>query len=126
MIRYAKTTTHNFDNNGRIKTLTLFGAILMFAYNNQGYIDMGHVLPMLAASQFSILGGGSLGPEAPLVAICASFAGYVSRKLFRQTQRNLIRKHTLMGMASALGAFFGVPLGGSLFALEINNRFGIE
>jgi H+/Cl- antiporter ClcA len=31
-----------------------------------------------------------------------------------------------MGMACALAAFFGVPLGGSLFALEINNRFGIE
>lgn len=29
-------------------------------------------------------------------------------------------------MACALAAFFGVPLGGSLFALEINNRFGIE
>jgi len=87
---------------------------------------MNHVLPMLAASQFSILGGGSLGPEAPLVAICASFAGYVSRKIFGMTQTNLIRKHTLMGMASALAAFFGVPLGGSLFALEINNRFGIE
>ena len=87
---------------------------------------MDHVLPMLAASQFSILGGGSLGPEAPLVAICASFAGYISRKIFGMTQTNLIRKHTLMGMASALAAFFGVPLGGSLFALEINNRFGIE
>ena len=60
------------------------------------------------------------------VAICASFAGYVSRNVFGMTQTNLIRKHTLMGMSSALAAFFGVPLGGSLFALEINNRFGIE
>lgn len=94
--------------------------------HDKAYIDMNHVLPMVAASQFSILGGGSLGPEAPLVAICAAFAGFVSRKVFGQTQTNLIRKHTLMGMASALAAFFGVPLGGSLFALEINNRFGIE
>lgn len=29
-------------------------------------------------------------------------------------------------MAGALAAFFGVPLGGSLFALEVNSRFGIE
>jgi H+/Cl- antiporter ClcA len=29
-------------------------------------------------------------------------------------------------MSCALAAFFGVPLGGSLFALEINNRMGIE
>jgi hypothetical protein len=61
-----------------------------------GFIGMDHVLPMLFASQFSILGGGSLGPEAPLVAICASFSGYISRKLFRQTHMNVIRKHTLM------------------------------
>jgi H+/Cl- antiporter ClcA len=94
--------------------------------HDKAYIEMSHVLPMLGASQFSILGGGSLGPEAPLVAICASFSGFVSRKVFGMTQTNLIRKHTLMGMSSALAAFFGVPLGGSLFALEINNRFGIE
>ena len=29
-------------------------------------------------------------------------------------------------MAGALSAFFGVPLGGSLFALEVCSRFGIE
>ena len=26
----------------------------------------------------------------------------------------------------ALAAFFGCPLGGSLFALEVNSRFGVE
>jgi H+/Cl- antiporter ClcA len=31
-----------------------------------------------------------------------------------------------MGMAGALAAFFGVPLGGSLFALEVCSRFGVE
>jgi H+/Cl- antiporter ClcA len=31
-----------------------------------------------------------------------------------------------MGMAAALAAFFGCPLGGSLFALEVCSRFGIE
>jgi H+/Cl- antiporter ClcA len=87
---------------------------------------MSHVMPMVCASQFSILGGGSLGPEAPLVAICAALGGYVSRKVFKRKNRNLIRKHTLMGMAGALAAFFGSPLGGSLFALEVNSRFGVE
>merc|ERR1719343_91308 len=94
--------------------------------HEKAYISMDHVIPMLLASQFSILGGGSLGPEAPLVAICAALGGFVSRRVFKQTHRNVIRKHTLMGMAGALAAFFGVPLGGSLFALEINSRFGVE
>ena len=31
-----------------------------------------------------------------------------------------------MGMSGALAAFFGVPLGGSLFALEVCSRFGVE
>mmetsp|Transcript_39493 Transcript_39493/g.156809 ORF Transcript_39493/g.156809 Transcript_39493/m.156809 type:complete len:280 (-) Transcript_39493:1684-2523(-) len=84
-----------------------------------GYVDMGHTPSMVAASQFSIIAGASLGPEAPLVAICAAIAGWVSRNLFKHTQKNLIRKHTLCGMACALAAFFGVPLGGSLFALEV-------
>lgn len=94
--------------------------------HGKAFIGMDHVLPMLAASQFSILGGASLGPEAPLVAICASLAGFVSRHIFNQRNRNVIRKHTLMGMAGALAAFFGCPLGGSLFALEVNSRFGVE
>lgn len=32
----------------------------------------------------------------------------------------------MMGMACALAAFFGAPLGGSLFALEITSRLGYE
>jgi H+/Cl- antiporter ClcA len=81
---------------------------------------------MVCSSQFSIIGGGSLGPEAPLVAICAALGGYISMTVFQVSERNLIRKHTLMGMCGALAAFFGVPLGGSLFALEVNSRFGVE
>ena len=94
--------------------------------HDKAYVAMDHVLPMVGASQFSILAGGSLGPEAPLVAICAALGGFVSRSVFGVTERNLIRKHTLMGMAGALAAFFGCPLGGSLFALEVCSRFGVE
>lgn len=94
--------------------------------HEKGYISMDHVLPMVCASQFGILGGGSLGPEAPLVAVCAALGGFVSRVIFKRTDRNIIRKHTLMGMAGALAAFFGCPLGGSMFALEVNSRFGVE
>jgi len=94
--------------------------------HTEAYIPMNHVMPMVFASIFSILAGGSLGPEAPLVAICGALGGFVSRRIFRQSSTNVVRKHTLMGMAGALAAFFGVPLGGSLFALEVCSRFGIE
>lgn len=91
-----------------------------------GFVPLSHAPSMVATSQLSILGGGSLGPEAPLVAICASVAGWISMGLFRHQHKNVVRKHTLCGMACALAAFFGVPLGGSLFALEINHRLGYE
>lgn len=71
--------------------------------HEKAYVSMDHVLPQLAASQFSILGGGSLGPEAPLVAICAALGGFISRSLFKTTERNLIRKHTLMGVRCLFG-----------------------
>ena len=96
------------------------------AVHHKGYLSMDHCMPMVLASLFTMAGGGSLGPEAPLVAICACLGGFVSRMVFKQTERNIIRKHTLMGMAGALSAFFGAPLGGSLFALEINSRLGVE
>jgi H+/Cl- antiporter ClcA len=94
--------------------------------HEKGYKATHHIIPMIAASMFTILSGASLGPEAPLVAICAATAGFISRKVFKQTNRNVVRKHTFMGMAGALSAFFGVPLGGSLFALEVTSRFGVE
>jgi len=89
-----------------------------------GYIQIDHVLPMVftSYSYFSILMGGSLGPEALFLAL----TGWISKSFFCQTQRNVVRKHTLMGMSGALAAFFGAPMGGSFFALEINSRFGIE
>jgi len=66
---------------------------------------MDHVTPMVFASMFSILAGGSLGPEAPLVAICGALGGFVSRKIFRQKYVNVVRKHTLMGMGKGTTHF---------------------
>jgi len=94
--------------------------------HTHAYIPINHVLPMVFASLFSILAGGSLGPEAPLVAICGAIGGFISRNIFRQKHVNVVRKHTFMGMSGALAAFFGAPMGGSIFALEVCSRFGIE
>lgn len=55
-----------------------------------------------------------------------AIGGFVSRTIFRQKYVDVVRKHTLMGMAGALAAFFGAPLGGSIFALEVCSRFGVE
>ena len=101
-------------------------AVTVEAIHSKGYLESSYVLPMICASLCTIIGGASLGPEAPLGAICASLGGSVSRHIFKQTKPNVIRKHTLMGMSGALAAFFGSPIGGTLFALEIQSRLGLE
>lgn len=101
-------------------------AYVVKCVHEKGYIGVDHSWPMIAASQFTIIGGGSLGPEAPLVAISAAISGFISRVTFKHTNRNVVRKHTLMGMSGALSAFFGCPLGGALFSLEVTSRMGME
>merc|ERR1712232_945817 len=100
--------------------------ITVKAIHAKGFLGMEYCFPMILASLLFMFAGGSLGPEAPLGGICASIAGWVSRKVFKQTDRNMIRKHTLMGLAGALAGFFGSPIGGSLFAIEIQSRLGLE
>jgi hypothetical protein len=71
--------------------------------HNDGWIVLSHAAPMIVASLFSIAAGASVGPEAALVAVCATLAGFISRNLFGtdpKLQRNLVRKHTLMGVGT--------------------------
>lgn len=68
--------------------------------HESGIVDVDHASPMVLASLLSIAAGASVGPEAPLVAICASLAGFLSQNFFgtATADRNLLRKHTLMGV----------------------------
>jgi H+/Cl- antiporter ClcA len=56
---------------------------------------------MIVVSMFSIVACASVGPEAALVAVYATLAGYLSQTIFRTDaarDRDLVRKHTLMGV----------------------------
>jgi H+/Cl- antiporter ClcA len=99
-------------------------AMVVDKVHDPGRIDLRQTPAMILASLFSITAGGSAGPEAPLVQIIGSFGGWLSEKL-RLTLVNT-RVLTFCGMSAALGAFFGAPLGGALFALEIPHRRGLE
>ncbi|CAN0041542.1 unnamed protein product, partial [Sphacelaria rigidula] len=90
-----------------------------------GYVPMKQTLPMIFVSLFSIAAGGSLGPEAPLVAISASACGWLSMKYFDHDPV-MVRKCTIIGMSAGLSAFFGVQLGGALFALEVLHTMGMQ
>eukprot|EP00127_Corallochytrium_limacisporum_P007476 Clim_evm21s252 gene=Clim_evmTU21s252 len=97
--------------------------------NSAGYVPQRQILPMLSVSLFSIAAGGSLGPEAPLVVICSSVASSPLLYLWaedKDPEPRLLRLYTLVGAAAGLAAFFGVPLGGALFAFEVCHRMGLQ
>ncbi|HEY9635925.1 MAG TPA: chloride channel protein [Coleofasciculaceae cyanobacterium] len=99
-------------------------ALVVDKVHDPGRISLSQTPAMIVASLVSIAAGGSAGPEAPLVQINGSFGGWLGQKLNLST--TTIRVLTFCGMSAALGAFFGAPLGGALFALEIPHRRGLE
>jgi H+/Cl- antiporter ClcA len=110
-------------------TLHLMGlpgevAMVVDKVHDPGRIEVRQTPAMIVASLFSITAGGSAGPEAPLVQVIGSFGGWLSQKLHLTLMTT--RVLTFCGMSAALGAFFGAPLGGALFALEIPHRRGLE
>ncbi|KAK9829338.1 hypothetical protein WJX72_005245 [[Myrmecia] bisecta] len=93
--------------------------------HEKGSIPIRTAPSMFICSAFSIAAGGSLGPEAALLALCGSSVSFVAKHVFG-FQGQKLRNCALMGMTAGLAAFFGVALGGSLFALEVLHRTGLQ
>lgn len=92
----------------RERTTFEFFSLLFEASLPSSFLSSG---PQICCSLFSIAAGGSLGPEAPLVAVSASASGYLSMHYFKH-DIVMVRKCTIIGMSAGLSAFFGVQLGG--------------
>ena len=92
--------------------------------HNPGKIDVRKTPAMIVTSLIAITSGGSAGPEAPLVQINGSFGSWLGDRL--KLTRTSVRILTFCGMSAALGAFFGAPIGGALFVLEIPHRRGLQ
>jgi H+/Cl- antiporter ClcA len=78
---------------------------------------------LLPISLLCIGGGGTLGPEAPLVTTTGTLAHRQAARLGLGLSD--VRIVTITGMAAGFAVLFGAPLGGALFALEIPHRRGI-
>jgi H+/Cl- antiporter ClcA len=99
-------------------------AFVVDKVHDPGRIEMQQTPAMIVVSLFSIVAGGSAGPEAPLVQVNGSVGDWLGTKM--SLSLPTVRILTFCGMSAALGAFFGAPLGGALFALEIPHRRGLE
>ena len=99
-------------------------AVVIDKVHDPGRLEPNQTPSMIATSLVSITAGGSLGPEAPLVQINGSLGSWLAEKL--NLKLSQMRILTFCGMGAALAAFFGDPLGGPLFALEIPHRKGLQ
>ncbi|KAL6074666.1 hypothetical protein QOT17_004058 [Balamuthia mandrillaris] len=90
----------------------------------RGYIGTNHLIPMFVTSLISIISGGSCGPEAAVIIIGGAVGSKVGKLLNQRT--STLRVLTLCGMSAGLSAFFGLPLGGAIFVLELPHRMGLQ
>jgi len=89
-----------------------------------GKIDYSDAPRMSIVSLVSIVGAGSLGPEAALIGIGGGLASLVASVVELSQAETLFI--TMCGMSSGLSAFFGEPVGGAIFACEVIHRWGAE
>lgn len=82
-----------------------------------GRLDTRNNPSMIVTSMIGISAGSSAGPEAPMVQVIGSLGSWMARKLKMKGEDH--RSMTIAGMATGFTAMFGVPLAGSLFALEV-------
>jgi H+/Cl- antiporter ClcA len=79
-----------------------------------------HLLPLLLLSLVTSSFGFSVGPEAPMVCAGALLGASLARIWYKE-EDSKHNQETLAyaGAAGALTAFMGIPIAGSIFALEL-------
>ena len=77
------------------------------------------LFPLLLLSIVTSTFGFSVGPEAPMVCAGALVGASMSRKLYGNSDTKKVETLAYAGAAGALTAFMGIPIAGSVFALEL-------
>lgn len=101
------------DQNEWIKTLHTRGVMSFDTFWN-----------LIAISTAGMASGLSLGPELPLVLA----SGMVGSYFGVLTQQSILsaRVLNLTAASAAIGGFFGFPMAGALFVLELPHRMGLQ
>jgi len=89
-----------------------------------GVQDYRTLVPLFVLSTAGMASGLSLGPELPLVltsGMAGSWLGMICKQSILQA-----RVMNLTAASAAVGGFFGFPMAGALFVLEIPHRMGLQ
>lgn len=92
--------------------------------HSRGVQDYRTFFSLFCLSTLGMLSGLSLGPELPLVLT----AGMVGSWLSLACKQSMLqaRVMNLTAASAAVGGFFGFPMAGALFVLEIPHRAGLQ
>jgi hypothetical protein len=87
-------------------------------------MDHRRFWPCIIISTLGMASGLSLGPEMPLVLV----AGMVGSWVALRTKQSVLsaRVMNLTAAAAGIGGFFGFPMAGALFVLELPHRMGLQ
>lgn len=77
------------------------------------------LLPLLLLSLVTSTFGFSVGPEAPMVCAGGLVGASLARRWFGSGETEKVVNLAYAGAAGALTAFMGIPIAGSIFALEL-------
>jgi hypothetical protein len=89
-----------------------------------GIMDHTMFFPIIVLSTAGMASGLSLGPEMPLV-LTAGMVGSIVGLKFKQTILSA-RVMNLTAASAAIAGFFGFPMAGALFVLELPHRMGLQ
>ena len=87
-------------------------------------MDEKMFVPVILIATAGMASGLSLGPEMPLVLS----AGMIGSKIATQCKQSVLsaRVMNLTAASAGIGGFFGLPMAGALFVLELPHRMGLQ
>lgn len=96
---------------------------LLGHFHHKGQLPLADNKPIIPISLFTLLGGGSAGPEGVLTQVCGSMGSWLARRIGAPDLRRIL---TQAGMGAGFGAFLGSPIGGAILWLEMPHKKGLE
>jgi len=87
-------------------------------------MDHARFFPVVILSTLGMASGLSLGPEMPLILSSSMVGSWLALK----TNQSVLsaRVINLVAASAAIGGFFGFPMAGALFVLELPHRMGLQ